>query len=157
MSKTALNVQQIYQQLGDNVAFTVQYDGDLGPACAPGATVAKPNIVDVCDIMTAANGTTKDLTDMQRYATAYAHVANCLNGGPQQNNCFEFEYAGHVADLKQSGWSSDSVQSGSRQWLWQTCTEFGNFQTSSWAPGDIFGFYSEDFFARQCTDVLGAT
>lgn len=42
-----------------------------------------------------------------------------------------------------------------RQWTYQTCTEFGFFQTSSYQP-QIFGDkFPVDFFVKQCEDIFG--
>lgn len=42
-----------------------------------------------------------------------------------------------------------------RQWMYQTCTEFGFYQTSSAEP-EVFGdYFNQDFFIQQCEDVFG--
>ena len=42
-----------------------------------------------------------------------------------------------------------------RQWTYQTCTEFGFFQSSDY-PNQPFGdYFSVDFFVKQCVDIFG--
>lgn len=42
-----------------------------------------------------------------------------------------------------------------RQWFYQTCTEFGFFQSSSYKP-QVFGKdFPVEFFIKQCMDVFG--
>lgn len=42
-----------------------------------------------------------------------------------------------------------------RQWIYQTCTEFGFFQTSTARPKLFSETFPVDFFVQQCTDIFG--
>lgn len=43
-----------------------------------------------------------------------------------------------------------------RQWMYQTCTEFGFYQTSS-GESEVFGdHFNIDFFIQQCQDIFGS-
>lgn len=42
-----------------------------------------------------------------------------------------------------------------RQWTYQTCTEFGFYQTSDNISLVFGNRFNVDFFIRQCTDVYG--
>lgn len=43
-----------------------------------------------------------------------------------------------------------------RQWTYQTCTEFGFYQTADNATESIFGDrFDVDFFIKQCSDIYG--
>nr|CAD7589926.1 unnamed protein product [Timema genevievae] len=42
-----------------------------------------------------------------------------------------------------------------RQWTYQTCTEFGFYQTSSLAPHLFGDDFPLDYFTRQCEDIFG--
>lgn len=42
-----------------------------------------------------------------------------------------------------------------RQWMYQTCTEFGFFQTSTAQPNLFGNNFPVNFFVQQCTDVFG--
>jgi hypothetical protein len=43
-----------------------------------------------------------------------------------------------------------------RQWTYQTCTEFGYYQTSDFASQPFGHNFSLDFFIKQCEDIYGA-
>lgn len=48
-----------------------------------------------------------------------------------------------------------SFKISARQWMFQTCTEFGFYTTSS-GTSDIFGNHFElEFFVQQCMDIFG--
>ncbi|KHJ92307.1 serine carboxypeptidase S28 [Oesophagostomum dentatum] len=61
-------------------------------------------------------------------------------------------------------WNSIKLSlAGQRQWFWQSCTEFGMFETTNGGPGNIFGmgvplrlimalFF---YFINMCTEVFG--
>lgn len=42
-----------------------------------------------------------------------------------------------------------------RQWLYQTCTEFGFFQTSNQNDSVFSNQFPSDFFVDMCTDIFG--
>lgn len=42
-----------------------------------------------------------------------------------------------------------------RQWTYQTCTEFGFFQTSTARPKLFSETFPVDFFVQQCVDIFG--
>nr|CAD7395996.1 unnamed protein product [Timema cristinae] len=42
-----------------------------------------------------------------------------------------------------------------RQWIYQTCTEFGFYQTSSLSPHLFGDDFPLDYFTRQCEDIFG--
>jgi len=51
--------------------------------------------------------------------------------------CLDYKYEKMVADMKKVSWDSETAK-GSRQWTYQTCHEFGFYQTSE-NKEDIFG------------------
>lgn len=42
-----------------------------------------------------------------------------------------------------------------RQWMYQTCTEFGFFQTSTANPNLFSNAFPVKFFIQQCIDIFG--
>ena len=67
--------------------------------------------------------------------------------------CVDHTYNTFLQDLTNTNWTAGGI--GWRQWTWQTCTEFGWYQSSdipqsSW--GDIIPV---QFFEKMCTDVYG--
>jgi hypothetical protein len=67
--------------------------------------------------------------------------------------CLDHEYASFLSMLTDSSWSGGGI--GWRQWIWQTCTEFGWYQTSN-QPSGLFGtLLTLDFFEMWCQDAFG--
>jgi pimeloyl-ACP methyl ester carboxylesterase len=68
--------------------------------------------------------------------------------------CVDHEYQVLINELKGSTWTSFFVQGGTRQWLYQTCSEFGYYQTTD-SKNQPFGFstfvakYLEDIYCNQ--------
>lgn len=42
-----------------------------------------------------------------------------------------------------------------RQWMYQTCTEFGFYQTSTAKPNLFSDTFPVKFFIQQCIDIFG--
>lgn len=42
-----------------------------------------------------------------------------------------------------------------RSWMYQTCTEFGYFQTSTARPNLFVGSFPVEFYLQQCADIFG--
>lgn len=85
-----------------------------------GALATNITIDVVCGIM--QNGSLGD------EITRYAEVNKVLLEAYGQK-CLDFSYSNLVSTLSEESWNSSGA-SGSRQWTYQTCTEFGFFQTS---------------------------
>lgn len=66
--------------------------------------------------------------------------------------CLDYKYDKMIADMKNVSWDSEMAK-GARQWTYQTCTEFGFYQTSE-NKSDTFGDrFGVDFFIQQCMDI----
>jgi len=74
-------------------------------------------------------------------------------------SCVGHDYKLMVSELKKDTWDSYYVSGGSRQWLWQTCTEFAFYQTTDsekqpFGIGTLSLKYLEDIY---CTQAFGIT
>ncbi|XP_063697854.1 thymus-specific serine protease-like [Culicoides brevitarsis] len=119
-----LDVWNMFSELSDNVAGLVQY-----------ATVA--SIENACDAL--MNPRYRDA--LEAYA---AWTVGRLNG-----KCFSHEYSAFVNNLRQTKWNDDAM----RQWMYQTCTEFGWYQTSG-SPNQPFGSsFPIDLYKLMCRDI----
>jgi hypothetical protein len=68
--------------------------------------------------------------------------------------CLDYKYDKTIQDMKNTSWDS-KVADGMRQWTYQTCTEFGFYQTSD-KPNLLFGDkFPAEFFVKQCSDIYG--
>jgi len=73
--------------------------------------------------------------------------------------CVHHDYKQIIDLLKQDSWDSPYVNGGSRQWLWQTCTEFAYYQTTDsekqpFGVGTVSLKYQEYIY---CTQPFGIT
>jgi hypothetical protein len=127
-----------------NFALVVQYNdihrrnGDL---------IVNFTIPQACDIMTQ-----KDSTSLQRYAAVQDRVRrNVL-----RDKCISGQYLADITALKGEQWNSSQVEhNGNRQWTYQTCTEFGYFQTSAFGSKVPFGDFPLKYSTKQCQDIFG--
>lgn len=66
-------------------------------------------------------------------------------------DCVENNYQKFVKYYKNETWSSDSE----RQWYYQTCTEFGYYQTTN-SNNSVFGsLFPLRYYTDICTDLYG--
>jgi len=88
-----------------------------------------------------------------------------------ENNSYPFAMGGECQNVSYTGMlQSMQVNSADRQWYWQTCNEFGFYQTAenvnvTLDDGEVVlestAFSSQyvnlDFYVRQCTDLFNVT
>ncbi|XP_054156704.1 putative serine protease K12H4.7 [Oppia nitens] len=123
------SVHQMLYSLAIPFAVAAQYNGttDLG-------------IRQVCAVMT--NYTS--MTPLDRYAKVQSLF---LRG-----QCLDCDYNKYVKRMKNT---TSDVQSMARQWIYTTCSEIGDFTTTS-LPGSPFGHnLTVDGFVKHCTDIYG--
>jgi hypothetical protein len=68
--------------------------------------------------------------------TRYASL-NSLILETYGQTCLDASYKSSIDILKQTSWDS-SAAVGGRQWFWQTCNEFGYYQSTD-SPNQPFG------------------
>lgn len=82
-------------------------------------------------------------------------LVNYIRGS--STNCYDISYQGYVDYYKDIAWDSPSTTGAYRQWFYQTCNEFGWYQTSS-SDNHIFGNkFPVDLYARMCADIYDGT
>jgi hypothetical protein len=83
-----------------------------------------------------------------RLAYFYQHFACCTF----------HDYEAQIGLLKQTEWSDYWVKSGTRQWTWQTCNEFGFYQSTD-STGQPFGQTVPVSYIEKtsCADIFGQT
>jgi pimeloyl-ACP methyl ester carboxylesterase len=130
-------IESLYDALTEAWMGTTQYN-------SPGDT---SKLAMYCKLMTH----TDFGTPLDRYALWF----NLTSGG----DCIDVNYHAEIEGLKDESWTSDAVQGGSRQWLWQTCTEFAYYQSMD-SKSQPFGYraidvsYLEDIY---CVEPFGIT
>uniref|UniRef100_A0A182MDR6 Serine protease K12H4.7 n=1 Tax=Anopheles culicifacies TaxID=139723 RepID=A0A182MDR6_9DIPT len=134
-----LDIASLFENIASNFAGVVQYNKDNSPH----STVT---IDDVCDVMVnqSIGAPVSRLAEVNRILLKVSNLT-----------CLDYVYDKAIEEMRNTSWAS-SVASGARQWTYQTCNEFGFYQTSnnvSLVFGDRFPV---EFFVRQCVDVYGA-
>merc|ERR1719369_2576109 len=111
-----LDVKSFMELLIDNIAAIVQYNGRY-----------EEDIFSICNVMTDESlGKPID-----RLA-----VVNDIMLSLNQEECVDHTYNSFLSLLTDTTWVGGGV--GWRQWIWQTCTEFGWYQTTNQESG-VYG------------------
>lgn len=134
-----LDIANLFEAIASNFAGVVQYNKDNSPH----ATVT---IDEVCDVMVN-----------QTIGAPVSRLAEVNRILLKQSNttCLDFVYDKSIEEMRNTSWGS-SQASGARQWTYQTCNEFGFYQTSNNASSVFGDRFPVEFFVRQCVDVYGA-
>nr|CAI5825941.1 unnamed protein product [Callosobruchus analis] len=70
------------------------------------------------------------------------------------HTCLYNKYNDMISAKRNVSWGSGVSKSG-RQWYYQTCTEFGFYQTTDAEPHVFGDRHDLDFFVKQCSDIFG--
>eukprot|EP01112_Ceratiomyxa_fruticulosa_P018622 TRINITY_DN5992_c0_g1_i4.p1 TRINITY_DN5992_c0_g1~~TRINITY_DN5992_c0_g1_i4.p1 ORF type:complete len:492 (+),score=105.18 TRINITY_DN5992_c0_g1_i4:1223-2698(+) len=134
-----LDVATFMSELNDGICETVQYNYDNRPVVM--------NIPTMCDIL--LTGTTEE--EMMAAFLKFYNIYNDAFGG----GCTEVNYEALLYQMKDTDPFSEVA--AARSWTWQTCIEFGYFQTGD-SNNQPFGDYiTLDWFLQQCQDLFGTT
>jgi hypothetical protein len=129
-----LDVQTFLANLMGNFQGVVQYNEEGSPI----------TIKTVCDIM--EKGSHKDAFNN------YIQVNNLMLSS-QKQTCLDCSYESGLKTFKNE--SFEAGLSGMRQWTYQTCTEFGYFQTTD-SPNQPFGNgVPLSYYIDLCRDIFG--
>ncbi|XP_015607074.1 putative serine protease K12H4.7 [Cephus cinctus] len=135
------DIANLYENLASNFADVVQYNKDNRNS----SKTSNITIDTICDILT--NETIGVPVDR------LAEMNNLImkaNG----DKCLDFSYIKMIKELRNVTWNNEAAEGG-RQWMYQTCTEFGFFQTSTARPNLFSETFPVEFFIQQCTDIFG--
>ncbi|KAF7272437.1 hypothetical protein GWI33_014783 [Rhynchophorus ferrugineus] len=139
------DIANLYDHLAGNFAGIAQYNKD-NRLSTKGTKLGNITLDTVCDIMT--NETEK--SEITRLAHFNSLMLNATN-----DTCLDFKYSNMIRDMRNFSWEGPEAEGG-RQWTFQTCNEFGFYQTSSKKP-QIFGtMFPVEFYLQQCADVYGS-
>jgi len=133
---TQLDITTFMEALSDSVAGVVQYSGDnngLG---------RRWDVSKMCSII----GTTGDAYD------SYVSFVNeyMLSYG---ENCTYANYEDEIQELKNTDPNAPSA--AGRSWTYQTCTEYGYYQTVESSSVPFSKLINLDYFLGMCKDVYG--
>lgn len=133
-----LDIANLFEGLASDFAGVVQYNKDNRES-------SRISIDDVCGIMcnqTIGPPVTR-LGDVHRMILA-----------DSKEKCFDYKYDKMIQEMKNISWDSE-VADGMRQWTYQTCTEFGFYQTSDNSTLLFGDKFPAEFFVKQCADIYG--
>jgi hypothetical protein len=112
----------------------------------------RQNISSVCELINrVADNSGND--DARRGYDAAQQAMTCV---PIQPACLDVSYAAAIHDMQNISLDAD-VANGMRQWVYQTCTEFGYFQSSDGKnDSQPFGtLFPVEWWTKQCHDFYG--
>ncbi|KAL1444255.1 hypothetical protein MTO96_029940 [Rhipicephalus appendiculatus] len=105
------------------------------------------NIDTLCDAMTDPN---KDRTPLERLARVNEILLNAT-----KDECLDYDYDGLIESLRKIQFNSTEAV-GFRQWIYQTCVEFGYYQSSNLKDQPFGSLFPVEFYVKQCKDIFGA-
>jgi hypothetical protein len=99
----------------------------------------------LCDIMDS-----QSIGDpLRRYA-----AVNDLILETYSQKCLDASYSSFINQMQQTSWN-ESAAVGGRQWTYQTCVEFGFFQSTDSNRQPFGSTVPVDFYVKQCKDIFG--
>uniref|UniRef100_A0A0N4Z9D1 Serine protease K12H4.7 n=1 Tax=Parastrongyloides trichosuri TaxID=131310 RepID=A0A0N4Z9D1_PARTI len=111
------------------------------------------NLGDFRDTLTIKNLCSYHLDNS---TTPLKNLENVFAWFEEQNGdfCTGTSYKMYIDFLRQTEFGEDS--SDDRAWLYQTCTEFGFFQSTDHTSSNLWGnVINVDWYIKQCTDIFG--
>ncbi|XP_072547459.1 putative serine protease K12H4.7 [Salminus brasiliensis] len=123
--------------LAEPFMLAVQYDQET--RAFAGMVDSKISRKALCDLMSdSSRGEPYD---------RYAAIARIFS-----QSCIDVRYSYYLQYMSSTGWSGAGA-SGARPWVYQTCTEFGFYQSTD-SPHQPFGGFPISFFLQQCRDIF---
>lgn len=135
------DMRNFYNSIADDFADLVQYNEDK--RISDNTEYKNLTINSVCEILTEPG----DFLAYEKLA-----IFNSIMLDKSKEKCMDYSYKNMIKELRNTEWNNAE---GGRQWTYQTCTEFGFYQTSS-GEIQVFGNnFTLNFFVQQCQDIFG--
>ncbi|XP_014487110.1 PREDICTED: putative serine protease K12H4.7 [Dinoponera quadriceps] len=135
------DISNLYESLAGNFASVVQYNKDN----RQDSKTVNITVDIVCDVLADDK--------LGRSVDRLAYVNSMILNATKEK-CLDYRYINMIHALRNVTWASEQAEGG-RQWMYQTCTEFGFFQTSTARPKLFSDTFPADFFVEQCVDIFG--
>lgn len=136
------DVTNFYASLSGNFEGAVQYNKD-NKAFEGGSNNLTIDLL--CDAM--INKNVKD--PLERYMNV-----NNIMLSLQEEKCLDASYDSMIKQLREVNWN-ESAAVGGRQWTYQTCIEFGFFQSTDSKEQPFGQTVPVEFYIKQCKDIFG--
>ncbi|XP_070538578.1 putative serine protease K12H4.7 [Ptychodera flava] len=137
------DVQNFYAMTAGNFEGVVQYNKDN--RAFEGAVGTNITLDTLCDIMTEISIG----DELHRYAQV-----NTLMMKTYGQSCLDISYDDMIQEMRETAWNSSAAEGG-RQWVYQTCTEFGYYQTSDSKSQPFGPHFPLRFSIQQCEEIYG--
>eukprot|EP01132_Coremiostelium_polycephalum_P010268 gene10268-12595_t len=134
---TELDIATFMESLSGGVATTVQYNNDNNK-------YTMFNITVMCNLI--EDGGEQDAVTM------YAQFNNAFNKF-SGDSCTTSSYQTMITQMQDT--SIGGPNSASRSWFWQTCTEYGYYQTGDSPNQPFSSSITLEYFLQQCEDIFG--
>ncbi|CAF4627596.1 unnamed protein product [Rotaria sp. Silwood2] len=141
--ETQNDVDNFFETVSGNFQGVVQYNKDN--RAFEGARATNITIDVLCKTMLD----TSEPDIFQRMV----NVNNMLLNAYDQP-CLDAGYMSMINQLRNTSWNA-SASEGGRQWTYQTCVEFGFFQSSDDSQQPFGNNFPASFFIQQCADIFG--
>lgn len=161
--RNGLDVANLFETLAGNFEGVVQYNKDNREF--KGSKGTNITIDVLCNMMTdPAYG-----SPLARYAEINNMLLDVAG-----DKCLDYKYDKMLKDMRLTDWNSSASAGGNlhskeihfrsckghnfvegRQWTYQTCTEFGYYQSSDLEDQPFGNRFPIDFSIRQCSDIFG--
>ncbi|CAD5228720.1 unnamed protein product [Bursaphelenchus okinawaensis] len=136
---TFTDLENFYLNVIESFQGAVQYNRVNG-----GIYELAASIPDVCEIMEEPEG-----FPVNYLIKVYQYISQYEGRDP---NVFNDDYNNMIKELQNPEFHPRSEE---RSWIWQTCNEFGYFQTTAFEK-NIFGTGAPaDYYYDMCTDIFG--
>ncbi|XP_035768122.1 thymus-specific serine protease [Neolamprologus brichardi] len=137
--QTDMDSAYFLETLAGNFMNVVQYNEDNRGF--EGVTGTNITIKVLCSVMT-------DSSLGDPYAR-YAAVARLMMETTSMK-CLDTSFSKYVSDMTNTSWDGPAPIAG-RQWVYQTCAEFGFYQSTD-SPNQPFAGFPLVYFLKQCTN-----
>ncbi|KAM4771931.1 putative serine protease K12H4.7 [Rhinophrynus dorsalis] len=141
---TPMDAAYFLDALAENIMDVVQYNNDN--RAFEGVKGTNITIQVVCEIMADES--------LGCFYDRYASVIRTILKATDQK-CIDASYKKYVDEMRNTCWEGPA-SGGGRQWMYQTCTEFGFFQSTDSASQPFSGF-PLSYHVQQCIDIYGPT
>ncbi|XP_052816348.1 putative serine protease K12H4.7 [Mya arenaria] len=136
-----LDIAGLFGNTAGNFEDVIQYNKDN--RAFEGAIGTDITLDTLCGIM---NDFTRG-TPLQRYADV-----NTLIMKTYGQKCLDYTYTKMISDMRQTDWKSGAGEGG-RQWMYQTCAEFGWYQSSDFSKQPFSFLFPLNYSLVQCQDI----
>ncbi|XP_071999232.1 putative serine protease K12H4.7 [Engystomops pustulosus] len=140
--RSKMDMAFLLDTIAEYIMDVVQYNNDNREF--EGVKGGNITIQTVCDIMSN-----------ESLVSPYDRLVEVIQSirKAKEEKCIETSYQQFIHDMRDIHWDGPAA-SGGRQWMYQTCTEFGYFQSSDSALQPFSGF-PLSYHVQQCSDIYG--